>query len=232
MKNKTELINILKAELTLLAQEIIKDIHKKNIKDIYKSSRKLYEKTNAINQLLKLVDEEELENLFIEKADSSGNDGILLLPEEELPLAEEEIQHTEIVSPDRVKPEKKDNSYLESDSKNKSLKKEESSRENIYKSVTNMKFIPKTEQRNAPATYSKEKKHINIGLNDKIAFIRHLFNNDSMTYNKVIEHLNEFDSYEDALKYINEEIKPKYNNWDGKDEYEFRLIQLLELKFN
>ncbi len=216
MKDKTELINILKAELTLLAQEIIKDIHKKDIKDIYKSSRKLYEKTNAVYQLSKLMDAEELEEIlanYPEETDKtnkvSGNsEGYNKNIKEGKPADKYTYK----------KPEKKGNF----------------SSKGIYKSVSNMKFVPKenAEKKVAVKAANGEGKKMNIGLNDKIAFIRHLFNNDSTTYNKVIEKLNEIDSYEEALVYLNNEVKPRFNHWEDKDEYEFRLIQLLELKFN
>ena len=58
-----------------------------------------------------------------------------------------------------------------------------------------------------------------------------MFKGDADTYTSFIDKLNAFDSYEDALQFINQEIKPLFDNWDGLDEYEFRLLQLLELKF-
>ena len=217
MKNKTELINILKAELTLLAQEIIRDIHKKDIKDIYKNSRKLYEKTNAIHQLSKLMDQKSLEELFLEE---NG---------EEPPVKDEPFLNQHVVE---VENQVEKQSYNEVPVPQEMRKKEKAEGSNIYKSVTNMKFIPKKEEEKLKIIDKGEFKEMNIGLNDKIAFIRHLFNNDSTTYNKVIQDLNNFDSYETALSYLNNEVKPKFNNWENKDEYEFRLIQLLELKFN
>jgi len=218
MKNKTKLINILKAELTLLAQEIIRDIHKKDIKNIYEVSHRLYEKTTLIYQILKLEDMEDLEGLFTKevvdnknylKNNSFSNQRVLKQNKKE-----EEISNHEIPIPQEMK------------------KNENSPNSHIYKSVTSMKFVPKKEDEKPKILNKRELKEMNIGLNDKIAFIKHLFNNDSTTYNHVIQSLNNFDSYEAALSYLNYEVKPKFNNWENKDEYEFRLIQLLELKFN
>ncbi len=226
MKNKTELINILKAELTLLAQDIIKDIHKKDIKDIYKASRKLYDKTNAIHQLSKLMEIKELNELFGEKTELSQTKSTEKL------INENKIENSYIGK--NFKEQKKEPEELDeplSEESQNSINKE-NRQASIYKSVTTMKFVPKSGEAESKVLNKEESKQMNIGLNDKIAFIRHLFNNDGTTYNKTIERLNTFQSYEDALTYINKEIKPKYNNWEGKDEYEFRLIQLLELKFN
>ncbi len=214
MKTKAELINVLKAELTLLAQDILKDIHKKDLKDLYKSSRKLYEKTNAVYQLSKLANVEEIGGVI---ADPS------LKTMETIKVPEPETSAGQFF-------EKNENQ--EKPKENKQGKQENLSSNKIYKSVNNMKFVPKTAKKTPQKISNKEIKKMNIGLNDKIAFIRHLFNNDSTTYNKVIDRLNACESYEKALEYINKEVKPQYNNWQDKDEYEFRLIQLLELKFN
>ncbi len=210
MKDKTELINILKAELTLLSQDIIKDIHKKDIKDLYKSSRKLYEKTNVLYYLSKLSEEEELDQVF-EKVISE--DKRKEVAQSNFISKEEELKDTK---KDRIQP----------------TEEKKGSTGSIYKSVSNMKFIPKSETTEDKNLATGKSKKMNIGLNDKIAFIRHLFNNDSTIYNKVIEELNKANTYEDALSYLNREVKPQFNDWKDKDEYEFRLLQLLELKFN
>jgi len=73
---------------------------------------------------------------------------------------------------------------------------------------------------------------LNIGLNDKIAFIKHLFNNNSDDYNRVISQINTANSVEDAKHLIQQFVKPDYNNWEGKDVYEERFFQIIEDKFN
>lgn len=76
------------------------------------------------------------------------------------------------------------------------------------------------------------KKGIVIGLNDKIAFIKHLFNGESEDYNRVISQINTASSFNDANHLIQNIIKPDYNNWDGKEEFETRFMQIIESKFN
>jgi hypothetical protein len=219
MKNKDELINILKAELILLSQEIIRDVHKKDIKNIYKSSRKLYEKTNAVYQLSKLVGNKQAVEILL------GNDENTI---EQKPKIDSTFQKNEETEHKNHSEEPVMNGNEPEEETNKADFRKDS----IYKSVNNMKFVPKEEKKKEETGITEEFKKMNIGLNDKIAFIRHLFNNNSTAYNTVIEKLNAFDSYEKALNYIHKEVKPQYNHWEGKDEYEFRLIQLLELKFN
>lgn len=86
----------------------------------------------------------------------------------------------------------------------------------------------------------KEKKSLNdkikkgrlhIGLNDKIAFIKHLFEGKAEDYDRVVSQINTSDSYKHATKFIEEIVKPDYNNWADKEEFETRFLQIIERKF-
>ena len=68
-----------------------------------------------------------------------------------------------------------------------------------------------------------------IGLNDKIAFTKHLFNGDSETFNAFIQQVNSVKSLNDVAKII-ESIKLSFD-WSDKVEYEERLMELIESKF-
>ncbi|PKQ45889.1 hypothetical protein [Confluentibacter flavum] len=72
---------------------------------------------------------------------------------------------------------------------------------------------------------------MNIGLNDKIAFIKHLFNSKHEDYERVLSQLNTFDSLEEASNFIQNIVKPDYNNWTGKEEFEERFMGIIESKF-
>ncbi|UKM65443.1 hypothetical protein GSB9_02012 [Flavobacteriaceae bacterium GSB9] len=73
---------------------------------------------------------------------------------------------------------------------------------------------------------------LNIGLNDKIAFIKHLFDGHSEDYDRVISQLNTFQTYANAKNFIETMVKPDYNGWVGKEEFEERFMQIIEAKFN
>ncbi|WP_108422400.1 hypothetical protein [Flagellimonas amoyensis] len=75
-------------------------------------------------------------------------------------------------------------------------------------------------------------KDFQIGLNDKLAFVKHLFNNSMEDYTRVLSQLNTIDTEERSIAFINNMVKPEYNNWDGKEEYETRLITLIERRFS
>lgn len=78
----------------------------------------------------------------------------------------------------------------------------------------------------------KLKNGLKIGLNDKLAFIKHLFNGSDTDYNRVLSQLSTFGSYEEANQFVSQMVKPDYNAWEGKEEYEERFMQIIESKFN
>ncbi len=73
---------------------------------------------------------------------------------------------------------------------------------------------------------------LNIGLNDKIAFIKHLFNGSSADYDRVISQLNTTQSFDAAKQLIENIVKLDYNGWQGKEEFEERFLQIIEAKFS
>lgn len=72
---------------------------------------------------------------------------------------------------------------------------------------------------------------ISIGLNDRIAFEKNLFNGSSDDLNRVISQLNTIESYEEAKDFIDDLVKPEFNNWNGKEDFENRFMQLVEKRF-
>jgi hypothetical protein len=75
-------------------------------------------------------------------------------------------------------------------------------------------------------------KGIQIDLNDRIAFTKQLFGNSSEDYNRVLNQLITFDTFEETKDFIEEMVKPDYNNWEGKEEYEQRFMEIIEKKFS
>ena len=74
-------------------------------------------------------------------------------------------------------------------------------------------------------------KGIIVGLNDRIAFMNHLFANSSEDYNRVLSQLMTFNTFQEAEDFIENMVKPDYNNWEGKDEYALRFMEIVEKKF-
>ncbi len=72
---------------------------------------------------------------------------------------------------------------------------------------------------------------INVGLNDRIAFVKNLFADSNEDYNRVISQLNTFDTMQEAQEFIDDMVKPDYNDWSGKEEYQERFMEIIEKKF-
>lgn len=75
------------------------------------------------------------------------------------------------------------------------------------------------------------KKGINIGLNDRLAFVKHLFDGSTSDYNRVLSQLNTIKDKEEAFNFVANMVKPDYNNWEGKEDYETRFLSIIEKKF-
>ena len=71
---------------------------------------------------------------------------------------------------------------------------------------------------------------IQVGLNDRIAFVNKLFNFSQSDFNKVLTRLNACSTREEALHYVQYQVKTNYN-WKGKEDLEERFISLIERKF-
>lgn len=101
-----------------------------------------------------------------------------------------------------------------------------------YDNLPDFEPIKKADNDQRPRSLNDRLKNgINIGLNERLAFIRHLFEGKAADYNRVISQLNTFDSIVEARKFIQLVVKPDYKNWTGKEEYEQRFMDVVENKF-
>lgn len=87
------------------------------------------------------------------------------------------------------------------------------------------------EHKPAPSLNDRLGRNVQIGLNDKLAFVQKLFFGSESEYNRVMQHLNELTSIQEAALYIEQKVKPTYNNWKGKEEYEERFLNLVLKRF-
>ncbi len=72
--------------------------------------------------------------------------------------------------------------------------------------------------------------NIQIGLNDRIAFVKNLFEGSQEDFNRVISQLNTFKTEKEAKKFINKIVKPDYN-WSEQEDLENRLMAIIERRF-
>ncbi|MFT5238782.1 MAG: hypothetical protein ACI9M9_002396 [Flavobacteriaceae bacterium] len=73
---------------------------------------------------------------------------------------------------------------------------------------------------------------LQIGLNDKLAFIKHLFDEKTEDYTRVLSQISTMKSYDEAANFISNKIKPDYNYWESKEEYSKRFMSIIENSFD
>ena len=108
--------------------------------------------------------------------------------------------------------------------------------DDLFSSLASPEFVIKDD--NTPEISFESKKlneslikGINIGLNDKIAFTKSLFDGNEEDYTRVVSQLQTYSSWDEAYKFLNNIVKPDYNNWEGKEEIEKRFLKCIENNF-
>lgn len=99
-------------------------------------------------------------------------------------------------------------------------------KESVEETIVEEKSQPKSVSLN-----EKLSKGINVGLNDRIAFVKHLFGNSDEDYTRVMNQIITYDSFDEAQGFIEDMVKPDYNSWEGKEDYAQRFIEIIEKKF-
>ena len=74
-------------------------------------------------------------------------------------------------------------------------------------------------------------KGLHIDLNDRLAFTKYLFLNNKSEYQRVISQIATFSNFEEVENFILTMIKPEYDNWEGKEDYEKRFLEVLSKLF-
>ena len=98
----------------------------------------------------------------------------------------------------------------------------------VQEEVVPVTTIPEMQ---AAVQNDRSPKVITIGLNDRIGFEKQLFGGSGEDLNRVLSQLSTFDTFQEAQDFIEEMVKPDYNNWDGKEEYAQRFMEIVEKKF-
>ena len=106
--------------------------------------------------------------------------------------------------------------------------KEELDKSDEVEVVVKEELVVKEEIKAEPVPIGKA---IVLGLNDKIAFEKNLFAGNGDDLNRVISQLNTFTNWDEAKSFVLDFVKPDYNNWENKEEFEVRFLEIVENKF-
>ena len=105
-------------------------------------------------------------------------------------------------------------------------------------------FVPKANEavKKKPETkvsQTEERKNLNdqfaktlsIDLNDRLAFVKHLFEGDTKNYERVLAQVVTFDSWSEVSHFIKVQVQTEYNNWEGKEDIAGRFFAILRKNF-
>jgi hypothetical protein len=186
-------------------------------------------------------EEEEEEEIVVEFVEEeSGEPFVIALEEEEDSLEVEVVEEPalkvveEIIEQpfdDLEKTLFSDTDFINNEEKTSEEKKavtlEEELEDTISVDVAADLFEKAPEKKSLNDTLQK---NFQIGLNDRIAFVKNLFDGSQGDFNRVVSQINSFKTEKEAKKFINKTVKPDYN-WSNQEEYEARFISLIERKF-
>ncbi len=111
------------------------------------------------------------------------------------------------------------------------IPKQEAIHDEEKRLLAEMELNPKDIESKKVSLNEKVSKGISIDLNDRIAFVKNLFGNSEEDYNRVLNQLITYDSFDEAHNFIEDMVKPDYNNWVGKEDYSQRFMDIIEKKF-
>jgi len=237
----------IKAELVSLAHSILKLEKSDDISALHKKAHGIYEKLSVLkfidtymNSESNLVDitkeiVDKIEPSFVEEEKEAPSNLVGVLDEVENPemLYEEQVEELFEIEGTMIKDD-----FNEISSPQNSLEEELKDAisadvaTEIFERVTKenpvIKEIEEAKQRSLNDTLFKN--NMQVGLNDRIAFVKHLFEGNQEDFNRVLSQLNSFKNEEEAKNFIKKMVKSDYD-WSEKQEYEERLINLIERKF-
>jgi len=228
--------NTLKIEIDSLAEQILITSKLGDAEKLHLLARKLYEKT-AVLQFFNAQPDEEQIPVSIEKEEvkTSTDAELISALDEDLFVANEPVS-SDLLEPAtekmidivaQMEPETEQVDHLFQD-----ILETPAVVKNDMEDVTPTKQEVSTSIETASKSLNDRlKKGITIGLNDRIAFVKHLFNDSTSDFNRVISQLNTLSSELEALEFLNTMVKPEYNNWVGKETYEARFLTFIEGKY-
>ncbi len=226
----------LKEELVKLSTDIITSRNMNEITDMYEAAKTLYEKLAVlkfIDEKLKDIEIDVSKNVIAAKFEKMAN----AVLSENSSVPENNPHDDDLITPgmDTIK-----HMISEMPSEEASVDEvltEFLSKPNLIKNDKDL-FMPQKEKSIKKESASKSlndklnTNEIKIDLNNRLAFVKHLFAGSTEDYNRVLSQLSTIDSEERSIAFIKNMVKPEYHNWEGKEEYEERFIDLIARSFS
>lgn len=226
----------LKEELRKLSTDIITSRDMNDISDLYDAARTLYEKLAVLKFIEEKLHDIEIDvskNVIAAKFEKMAN--AVLSANSSVPESNPHEEDIMIPGIDTIKdmlPEMSNEAPVDE------VLAEFLAKPELMKNDKEL-FMPSTQKDAKKDVASKSlndklstKNQIKVDLNNRLAFVKHLFNGSTEDYTRVLSQLNTIETEERCISFINNMVKPEYKNWVGKEEYEVRLIDLIERRFS
>ena len=219
----------IKTALLKWASKVIENQVQWDEKDTYEAIQKLYE-ISLVQKIL--LDEEEKDNHLWKYQQAQINDVIESLTDKSAKVKSKDENLEVAPMMDTIK-----NMVTEMP--------EPETYEKLFEKIEETPtFIPKQKEvsnknREFQVNLDQERENVNdqfakslsIDLNDRLAFIKHLFNEDKINYERVISQIITFESWSEVSKFLDTQVKIEYNNWEGKEEVVDRFLNILKNNF-
>ena len=222
----------LKQELVKLCTEIITSDEEANIPQLYDAARELYEKLAVLKYIEEKLSDIEIDvskNVLAAKFEMMANAVI----NENKDIPENNPHEEDIITPgiDTIKDmvsempgsEEVERLFAEFVAKTENLKND---KQDVTPEAGQTKDS-KPKSLNDALT----PKELSFGLNDRLAFVKHLFGGSTEQFDKAVAHLNTIDTEERSQAFIENLVKPEHDNWNGKAEYEERFMAIVHRRF-
>ena len=224
----------LKEELRKLCTDIIVHTDKDSIAEQYESAKALFEKLAVLKFIEEKLNDIEIDvskNVIAERFEKMAN----AVLNENTSVPESNPHQEDIMTPgiDTIKDMV---SEMPAEAPADKVLEEFLGTPNYLKNDKDL-FMPTTESGVTKESKSKSlndklsSKEIKVDLNNRLAFVKHLFGGNTESYNQALAQLKTIDTHERSISFITNMVKPDHNNWEGKEEYEERFMELIERRF-
>lgn len=210
-------------ELFRIAKEILEKDKTPDLQKVYDQTLSLFE------QLILIKHFGELSGDLSQELDLKFDNRIDFIKADDKEITEEDFQKTDSHDPLDLNNSVKDIVKETLEKKSHEVKMDELTTQDLSfepkEKVSTQKEIIK-ERLN-----DKFSKGLQIDINDRLAFIKHLFDKSPNEYQRAISQISTFQSWNQAKVFILEMVKPDYDNWKGKELYEERFLKIIENNF-
>jgi hypothetical protein len=210
-------------ELFRIAKEILEKDKTPDLQKVYDQTLSLFE------QLVLIKHFGELSGDLSQELDLKFDNRIDFIKADDKEITEEDFQKTVSHDPLDLNNSVKDIVKETLEKKTREVKMDELTTQDLSfepkEKVSTQKEIIK-ERLN-----DKFSKGLQIDINDRLAFIKHLFDKSPNEYQRAISQISTLQSWNQAKVFILEMVKPDYDNWKGKELYEERFLKIIENNF-